>query len=74
MTTANLDRSGVAAPRHARIVRITHWLTTAAFVAVLMSGIEVLLSHPGFYWGEVGNGAGAGQSAVNMGYAWYAGT
>lgn len=55
MTTASLDRGGTAAPRHARFVRITHWLTTAAFVALLVSGIEVLLSHPRFYWGEVGN-------------------
>ena len=43
------------APRHARFVRITHWLTTIAFFALLVSGIEVLLSHPRFYWGEVGN-------------------
>ena len=48
MTTASLDRAGAAAPRHARFVRITHWLTTAAFVALLVSGIEVLLSHPRF--------------------------
>jgi thiosulfate reductase cytochrome b subunit len=42
-------------PRHARFVRITHWLTTIAFFALLVSGIEVLLSHPRFYWGEAGN-------------------
>jgi thiosulfate reductase cytochrome b subunit len=42
-------------PRHARFVRVTHWLTSLAFVALLVSGIEVLLSHPRFYWGEVGN-------------------
>ena len=41
--------------RHPRFVRITHWLTAIAFVALLVSGIEVLLSHPRFYWGEVGN-------------------
>ena len=41
--------------RHPRFVRITHWLTALAFVALLVSGIEVLLSHPRFYWGEVGN-------------------
>ena len=41
--------------RHPRFVRITHWLTAMAFVALLVSGIEVLLSHPRFYWGEVGN-------------------
>ena len=42
-------------PRHARFVRITHWLTVIAFFALLVSGIEVVLSHPRFYWGEVGN-------------------
>jgi hypothetical protein len=41
--------------RHARFVRITHWLTTIAFFALLVSGVEVLLSHPRFYRGEVGN-------------------
>ena len=42
-------------PRHALFVRITHWLTTIAFVALLVSGLEVVLSHPRFYWGETGN-------------------
>jgi thiosulfate reductase cytochrome b subunit len=52
MTTKGIDRS---APRHPRFVRITHWLTTIAFFALLLSGIEVVLSHPRFYWGEIGN-------------------
>lgn len=42
-------------PRHALFVRVTHWLTTIAFFALLLSGVEVVLSHPRFYWGEVGN-------------------
>ena len=41
--------------RHAGFVRVTHWLTSLAFVALLLSGVEVLLSHPRFYWGETGN-------------------
>lgn len=41
--------------RHAGLVRVTHWLTALAFVALLVSGVEVLLSHPRFYWGETGN-------------------
>jgi thiosulfate reductase cytochrome b subunit len=36
-------------------VRITHWLTFLAFIALLVTGIEILISHPRFYWGEVGN-------------------
>ena len=44
-----------SASRHPRFVRITHWLTTLACLALLVSGTEVVLSHPRFYWGEVGN-------------------
>ncbi|HEX3684130.1 MAG TPA: cytochrome b/b6 domain-containing protein [Bryobacteraceae bacterium] len=43
------------APRHAAVVRITHWITTVCFVALLVSGIEIVTSHPRFYWGETGN-------------------
>jgi thiosulfate reductase cytochrome b subunit len=49
------DPPSRTAPRHARFVRVTHWLTTLAFFALLISGVEVLLSHPRFYWGEIGN-------------------
>ena len=41
--------------RHALLVRITHWLTFLSFIALLITGIEILISHPRFYWGEVGN-------------------
>jgi thiosulfate reductase cytochrome b subunit len=41
--------------RHAPFVRVTHWLTALMFAALLVSGVEVLLSHPRFYWGETGN-------------------
>jgi thiosulfate reductase cytochrome b subunit len=41
--------------RHSRLVRATHWLTTLAFFALLLSGGEIVLSHPRFYWGESGN-------------------
>ncbi|MFN7925203.1 MAG: cytochrome b/b6 domain-containing protein [Bryobacteraceae bacterium] len=43
------------APRHAALVRVTHWITAACFLALLVSGIEILISHPRFYWGETGN-------------------
>ena len=46
---------GAASPRHSAVVRFTHWLTVLAFVALLVSGLEILISHPRFYWGEVGN-------------------
>jgi len=47
--------SEAARPRHSAVVRITHWLTALAFMALLVTGVEVLLSHPRFYWGESGN-------------------
>jgi thiosulfate reductase cytochrome b subunit len=43
------------ASRHSALVRITHWITTVCFFALLVSGAEIVLSHPRFYWGETGN-------------------
>lgn len=34
---------------------MTHWLTVISFIALLVTGVEILISHPRFYWGEVGN-------------------
>jgi thiosulfate reductase cytochrome b subunit len=42
-------------PRHSAVVRVTHWVTTLCFFALLVSGIEIVISHPRFYWGEAGN-------------------
>ena len=41
--------------RHSALVRITHWVTTLCFLALLVTGIEIVISHPRFYWGETGN-------------------
>jgi len=41
--------------RHTPLVRITHWIATACFLALLVSGTELVISHPRFYWGESGN-------------------
>src|SRR6266704_1076005 len=43
------------APRHASLVRVTHWIATLCFFALLVSGAEIVISHPRFYWGETGN-------------------
>jgi thiosulfate reductase cytochrome b subunit len=43
------------APRHAGVVRFTHWVTAISFVLLLWSGMEILISHPRLYWGEYGN-------------------
>jgi thiosulfate reductase cytochrome b subunit len=44
-----------AAYRHSALVRVTHWITTLCFLALLVSGVEIVISHPRFYWGETGN-------------------
>jgi thiosulfate reductase cytochrome b subunit len=41
--------------RHSALVRVTHWITTLCFIALLVSGVEVVISHPRFYWGETGS-------------------
>jgi len=55
-TAGTASEIRAAAPvRHSALVRITHWLTAACFLALLVSGVEILISHPRFYWGETGN-------------------
>jgi len=44
-----------APQRHSLLVRLTHWLTLLAFVALAVTGGEIVISHPRFYWGETGN-------------------
>lgn len=36
-------------------MRVTHWLTVLAFSALLITGGEIVISHPRFHWGETGN-------------------
>jgi len=43
------------ASRHSALVRVTHWITTLCFLALLVTGTEIVISHPRFYWGETGN-------------------
>ena len=42
------------APRHAWLVRVTHWVNALSFVGLVVSGIGILVAHPRFYWGETG--------------------
>src|SRR5579884_12409 len=44
--------------RHSALVRITHWINTASFFALVVSGIAILLAHPRLYWGETGGVGG----------------
>jgi thiosulfate reductase cytochrome b subunit len=41
--------------RHSALVRVTHWITALCFFALLVTGTEIVISHPRFYWGETGN-------------------
>lgn len=54
-TQAVIVSAATTAPRHSAIVRVTHWITTLSFFALLVSGMELVISHPRFYWGESGN-------------------
>ena len=55
MAAASVMPAAAMSRRHSAIVRLTHWLTAIAFLALLVTGVEILISHPRFYWGETGN-------------------
>lgn len=40
--------------RHSAIVRVTHWISAASFLVLVLSGVAILLAHPRLYWGETG--------------------
>jgi thiosulfate reductase cytochrome b subunit len=40
--------------RHSAVVRVTHWINSVSFLALLASGVAILLAHPRLYWGETG--------------------
>src|SRR6202046_4065930 len=54
-TSAAAVPAKTATSRHSALIRVTHWITTLCFLALLVTGVEILISHPRFYWGEVGN-------------------
>ena len=54
-STASAVPNTAVHSRHSGIVRVTHWITALCFVALLLSGIFIVTSHPRFYWGETGN-------------------
>ena len=53
--SASAVPASTAVSRHSALVRVTHWIITLCFFALLVSGAEIVISHPRFYWGEVGN-------------------
>ena len=42
-------------PRHHAVVRLTHWISALCFLALAVTGANIVISHPRFYWGETGN-------------------
>jgi thiosulfate reductase cytochrome b subunit len=54
-TSASSVPVATVTSRHSALVRVTHWITTLCFLALLVSGGEIVISHPRFYWGETGN-------------------
>jgi thiosulfate reductase cytochrome b subunit len=40
---------------HKRWVKGSHWIITLSFFALAFTGVEMIMVHPRFYWGEVGN-------------------
>jgi len=58
LETSLSDSTGIVrgvAVRHTATVRLTHWLTALCFLALLVTGLEIVISHPRFYWGDEGN-------------------
>ena len=49
------NRSTATQQPHKTWVKISHWIITASFLLLTISGFEMLMVHPRFYWGEVGN-------------------
>jgi thiosulfate reductase cytochrome b subunit len=41
--------------KHSRWVKVSHWIITLSFFALVFTGSEMTMVHPRFYWGEVGN-------------------
>jgi thiosulfate reductase cytochrome b subunit len=52
LATQGID--ALDSPRHSLLVRVTHWINTVSFLALVISGIAILLAHPRLYWGETG--------------------
>jgi thiosulfate reductase cytochrome b subunit len=48
------DSGVLDSPRHSALVRVTHWIHTVSFLALVVSGVAILLAHPRLYWGETG--------------------
>lgn len=50
-----IERPASRPIRHTLTVRLSHWVVAIASILLLVTGVEILISHPRFYWGEEGN-------------------
>lgn len=41
--------------KHARFVRVSHWIITLSVLTLVFTGFEILMVHPRLYWGKAGN-------------------
>jgi thiosulfate reductase cytochrome b subunit len=48
-------QTSTGSQRHARWVRISHWILTTSLFTLAFSGVEILMVHPRLYWGKAGN-------------------
>ena len=48
-------RAKVFVRRHALVTRITHWINAVCILILLPSGLQILMAHPAFYWGQYGS-------------------
>ncbi|HXS98594.1 MAG TPA: cytochrome b/b6 domain-containing protein [Candidatus Limnocylindrales bacterium] len=55
MATHAARETGGSAQRYTGVVRATHWIAALCVFALLVTGLEIVASHPRFYWGEDGN-------------------
>src|SRR5207248_8801851 len=54
-TAASVSPAATRTARHSLLVRVMHWIITLCFFALLITGSEILISHPRFYWGQTGH-------------------
>ena len=55
VTMAGEPESAVRVRRHARWVRVSHWVATLSVLTLAVTGYLILMVHPRLYWGETGN-------------------
>src|SRR4051794_21002859 len=50
-----MTAGSMATSRHSWWVRVPHWIVTASFLTLAVTGVVILMAHPRLYWGPAGN-------------------